>query len=78
VVEDFTALGDVVNSTARLASAAAAGEVLATVDVLRAAGTSTDGHERRCLPIRGREHTIDVVVLRHADLASGPAGSTTP
>lgn len=67
VVEDFTALGDVVNTTARLASAAAAGEVLVSTTTTEAAGTEVDGLERRRLPIRGREATIDVVVLRHGD-----------
>ena len=36
-VDDFTALGDVVNTTARLASAAAAGEILVTVAAAEAA-----------------------------------------
>lgn len=67
VVDDFTAIGDVVNSTARLASAAAAGEVLVSTATTGAAGTDVDGRERRRLPIRGREATIDVVVLRAGD-----------
>jgi adenylate cyclase len=69
VVDDFTAIGDVVNSAARLASAAAAGEVLVSTVTTEAAGTDVDGLDRRCLPIRGREATIDVVVLRRADAA---------
>jgi adenylate cyclase len=69
VVDDFTAIGDVVNTTARLASAAAAGEVLVTTVTSDAAGTGVDGLDRRRLPIRGREASIDVVVLRHAEAA---------
>lgn len=65
-VEDFTALGDVVNTTARLASAAGAGEVLVSIDAARAAGTPTDDVERRTVEIRGRTESIDVLVLRPA------------
>jgi adenylate cyclase len=63
-VEDFTALGDVVNTTARLASAAAAGELLVSVAAAEAAGDVPPGAERRTLDLRGREATVDVVVLR--------------
>lgn len=66
-VEDFTALGDAVNTTARLASAACAGEVIVSVAATSAAGTATDGLERRTLPIRGRTEPIEVVVLRRAE-----------
>jgi adenylate cyclase len=40
-VDDFTALGDVVNITARLASAAIAGEVIVSVAAAEAAGMAT-------------------------------------
>ena len=63
-VDDFTALGDVVNSTARLASSAAAGEILVTVAATDAAGYKTSGLERRNLEVRGRHEPIDVVVIR--------------
>jgi class 3 adenylate cyclase len=53
-VEDFTALGDTVNITARLASAAAAGEVIVSVATAEAAGITTDQLERRTVAIRGR------------------------
>ncbi len=65
-VEDFTALGDVVNTTARLASLAGPGELLVSVAAAEAAG-SASGAERRTLDVRGREATIDVVVLRPMD-----------
>jgi adenylate cyclase len=67
-VDDFTALGDAVNTTARLASAARAGEVLISATAAEAAGTGTDGLERRTLDIRGRTEPIEVVVLRPADV----------
>jgi adenylate cyclase len=67
-VDDFTALGDAVNTTARLASAARAGEVLVSAAAAEAAGTPIAGLERRTLDIRGRTESIDVIVLRPADV----------
>jgi adenylate cyclase len=63
-VDDFTALGDVVNATARLASAAAAGEILVSLEAMTAAGLAPLGNEVRTVELRGREATLDVVVLR--------------
>ena len=68
-VEDFTALGDTVNTTARLAAAAGAGEVLVSVMAAEAAGRPTEGLERRSLTVRGRTQPIEVVVVR-ADVAA--------
>jgi class 3 adenylate cyclase len=65
-------LGDVVNTTARLASAASAGEVIVSVAGAEAAGA--DGLERRTVEIRGRAAPVEVVVLRPADVEIG-AGS---
>jgi adenylate cyclase len=66
-VEDFTALGDTVNITARLASAAAAGEVIVSVATAAAAGMTTDQLERRTVAIRGRTEPIEVIVLPRPD-----------
>jgi adenylate cyclase len=66
VVDDFTALGDVVNATARLASVAAGGELLVTIDAATAASTPTAGVEHRILDVRGREAALEVLVLRPA------------
>ena len=65
-ISDFTALGDVVNSTARLASLAGAGELLISTDAGAAAGIVTEGLERRTVEVRGRETSMDVVVERPA------------
>jgi adenylate cyclase len=65
-VDDFTALGDPVNTTARLASAARAGEVLVSVAAATAAGTPIGGLERRIVDIRGRSEPLEVIVLRAA------------
>ncbi len=62
-VQDFTALGDAVNTTARLSSVAGAGEVLVSVAAARAGGLEVDGLERRHLTVKGRTEPIDVVVL---------------
>jgi adenylate cyclase len=65
-VDDFTALGDAVNTTARLASAARGGEVLASAATVEAAGLTAEGRECRTVDIRGRSEPVDVVVLRAA------------
>jgi adenylate cyclase len=70
-VDDFTALGDVVNTTARLASTAAAGEVIVSLTAARASGTATEALERRTLDIRGRMEPIEVVVLHPASPEMG-------
>jgi adenylate cyclase len=62
-VTDFTALGDAVNTTARLASAADAGEILVTRAAADAAALA-EGLEERRLDLRGRTEPVDVVVLR--------------
>jgi adenylate cyclase len=62
-VDDFTALGDAVNITARLASAAIAGEVIVSVATAEAAGMATGQLERRTVEIRGRTEPIEVIVL---------------
>jgi adenylate cyclase len=71
-VEDFTALGDAVNITARLASAAAAGEVIVSVATAAAAGMTTDQLERRTVAIRGRTEPIEVIVLPGPDRNVSP------
>jgi adenylate cyclase len=62
-VSDFTALGDAVNTAARLASAANDGEVLVTSTAANAGGIAGTS-ERRRLELRGRTEPVDVVVLR--------------
>ena len=65
-VDDFTALGDPVNTTARLASSAAAGELLVSTAAAEAAGRALADAERRHLDVRGRQDAIDVIVLHPA------------
>jgi adenylate cyclase len=76
-VDDFTALGDVVNTTARLASEAAAGELLVSAAAAEAAGWDVGEAERRRLEIRGRHEPIEVIVLGPATTSPiTPVGAT--
>ena len=62
-VTDFTALGDNVNVTARLASAAGPGEILVSAASAEAADLDRS-LETRHLTLRGRTQPLDVRVLR--------------
>lgn len=59
---ELTAMGDLVNTTARLASAAAAGEILVTAAAATAAGLS-GSLERRSLQLKGKSAPTEVAVL---------------
>jgi adenylate cyclase len=59
---DFTALGDTVNTAARLTDLAGAGEILISADAASAAGIATSGLERRTLVLRGRAQALDAWV----------------
>jgi adenylate cyclase len=63
---DFTAVGDAVNTAARLASSAAAGEILVSTAAAEAGELQTAGLERRTLELRGREEAVDAWVSRAA------------
>jgi adenylate cyclase len=58
----MTALRDAVNTTARLASAATAGEILVTTDAATAAGLDSS-LERRTLKLKGKQEPIQVVAV---------------
>jgi adenylate cyclase len=63
---EFTALGDVVNVTARLSSAALAGELLVSASTAQAAALATAGLERRVLDLRGKSAPTAVIVVNAA------------
>jgi adenylate cyclase len=59
---DFTALGDSVNTAARLASCAAAGEIVVSASAASAAKLDTSALEARTLDIRGRAENVEAWV----------------
>jgi adenylate cyclase len=63
---DFTALGDNVNITARLASEAGPGEILISNAAYSAAHLNLGDMERRQMELKGKSEPIDVHVLRVA------------
>lgn len=63
---ELTALGDVVNTAARLASAAGAGELQVSREAAEAAGLELGALEHRSLTLKGKSAPTDVVVLTAA------------
>lgn len=63
-VVDFTALGDVVNAGARLASLAASGELLVSEDVYAEIAGDFPDAPKRSVTVRGKEEAIDVRALQ--------------
>jgi adenylate cyclase len=60
---ELTAMGDAVNTTARLASAAGAGEILVTNAAFDAARLGNKNVERRSLLLKGKTDPVEVAVL---------------
>jgi adenylate cyclase len=63
---DFTALGDNVNITARLASEAGPGEILVSDEAYTSSSLNLGELERRQLELKGKSEPIGVHVLRAA------------
>ena len=63
-VRDFTVIGDVVNTTARLQGAAAPGEVLVMEQTYLSVAAQFPGASQRTLELKGKEGTQVVRVLR--------------
>jgi adenylate cyclase len=59
---ELTALGDPVNTAARLAAAAGAGEIVVSAETAAMANLE-DGLERRSLLVKGKQKAINVVIL---------------
>lgn len=60
---ELTALGDDINVGARISDAAGVGEILASLSLTDAADLTTAGLERRDLTLKGKEESMEVVVL---------------
>ncbi|MGZ6271028.1 MAG: adenylate/guanylate cyclase domain-containing protein [Candidatus Limnocylindrales bacterium] len=71
---DLTAMGDPVNVTARLASAAGSGEILVTLAAAQAARLDETGLEHRALALKGKRQPTEVVVLPGPQTASMETG----
>ena len=65
-VNDFTALGDTVNTAARLHGEAAAGEVVLSEAVYESVADAYPDLEPRTITLRGRDEPITIRVLRPA------------
>jgi len=61
---DITALGDAPNTAARLAAAAAAGEIIVSDDAAQAANLDVDGLEQRSLDLKGKSEPVSVRVIK--------------
>jgi len=61
----ITALGDAANVAARLASQAAAGEILLSDSTLQKSGVDSSNLEKRRLELKGKSEAQDVWVMRN-------------
>lgn len=71
-VKDFTAIGDVVNTAARLQAAAASGEILMSRRVHDRAGKHAAGAEPRELALKGKREP-EIAMVRRMGLAAPQA-----
>ena len=69
-INDVTAIGDTVNSAARIQSEAKAGEVVLSDDLYASVSERYPDLEQRTVDLRGREQQMQVRVLRIAEPAS--------
>jgi len=68
-IEQVTALGDTVNTAARIQSAAASGELLIGEDLYQSVADEYPNLEQRTLEVKGKEDAVTVRVIRPAELA---------
>jgi len=70
-VKDFTALGDTINTAARLQAKAAAGEIVLSDEIFSAVAPNYPNAERRVLQLKGKEAPIEARVLIAANATTG-------
>ena len=70
-VRDFTVIGDVVNTAARLQGAAAPGEVLVMEETYLSVATQLPDASQRTLELKGKEGTLVARVLKSHTQTSG-------
>jgi len=61
--DDFTALGDVVNTASRLSSTAQAGEILISMATATEAGVAFTAAQRRSLQLKGKQELFEAVAI---------------
>ena len=69
--EQVTALGDTVNTAARIQSAAAAGELLIGEELYQAVAAEFPDAEQRSLTLKGKDQAVAVRVLKPSELDGG-------
>lgn len=69
-LNQVTVLGDVANTTARLASAAGPGEILVSAEACERGGLDVAGSETRTLELKGKSQPVTVHVLHAAPSVS--------
>jgi adenylate cyclase len=73
-LRNFSAIGEKVNTTARLASEAAAGEIIVSEQAVGAAGLESSQLEARQLKLKGIGEALSVRVMHgsHSDYDADP------
>jgi len=62
-VKDFTAIGDVVNTAARLQSCAQAGQIVLSKEIYKKAGASCPNAESASLSVKGKSEPLEAYVI---------------
>ena len=63
-IRDFTVIGDLVNTVARIQGAAASGEVLVTEETFKAVAADCPHAQQRTLELKGKSRPVSVRVVR--------------
>lgn len=72
-IKDFTAVGDVVNTTARLQSCALGGQIILSDEVYRRAGGSCPGAEPTSLSVKGKSEPLQAYMIHEQTEAANDA-----